>query len=83
MPAAGRSSRVKRAAVVVHPGKHPDLDAFRAVVYKAMADFGWAEPLWLETSPETGQVIVLARMHHHCRALHRAILAPSSVRPGQ
>src|SRR5215472_10096044 len=52
MPAAGHSSRVRRAAVVVHPGKHADLDAFRAVVHKAMADLGWAEPLWLETSLE-------------------------------
>jgi YegS/Rv2252/BmrU family lipid kinase len=43
---------VRRAAVVVHPGKHADLEAFRAVVHKAMADLGWAEPLWLETSLE-------------------------------
>jgi YegS/Rv2252/BmrU family lipid kinase len=43
---------VRRAALVVHPGKHDDLDGFRAVVCKAMADRGWAEPLWLETSPE-------------------------------
>ena len=41
---------MKRAAVVVHPGKHDDLAGFRAVVSKAMADLGWAEPLWLETS---------------------------------
>jgi YegS/Rv2252/BmrU family lipid kinase len=41
---------MKRAAVVVHPGKHDDLDGFRAVAGKAMADLGWAEPLWLETS---------------------------------
>jgi len=52
MPAAGSPSRVRRAAVVVHPGKHADLAAFRAVVHKAMADLGWAEPLWLETSLE-------------------------------
>lgn len=47
----------RRAAVVVHPGKHLDLDGFQAVVGKAMADQGWAEPLWLETSlrdPGTG-----------------------------
>ena len=42
---------MKRAAVVVHPGKHDDLAGFRAVVSKAMADLGWADPLWLETSP--------------------------------
>jgi YegS/Rv2252/BmrU family lipid kinase len=40
----------RRAAVVVHPGKHHDMDGFRAVVCKALADRGWAEPLWLETS---------------------------------
>jgi diacylglycerol kinase (ATP) len=38
--------------VVVHPGKHTDLAAFRAAVHKAMADLGWTEPLWLETSLE-------------------------------
>ena len=38
--------------MVVHPGKHADLGAFRAVVHKAMADLGWTEPLWLETSLE-------------------------------
>jgi YegS/Rv2252/BmrU family lipid kinase len=37
---------------VVHPGKHDDVDGFCAVVCKAMADRGWAEPLWLETSLE-------------------------------
>jgi YegS/Rv2252/BmrU family lipid kinase len=41
---------VKRAAVVVHPAKHEDLDGFRAIVVKTMTDLGWAEPLWLETS---------------------------------
>jgi diacylglycerol kinase family enzyme len=44
--------RVRRAAVVVHPGKHNDLDGFRSVVAKAMSDLGWAEPLWFETSPD-------------------------------
>jgi YegS/Rv2252/BmrU family lipid kinase len=43
---------VRRAAVVVHPGKHADLEAFRFTVVKAMTDLGWAEPLWLETSPD-------------------------------
>jgi YegS/Rv2252/BmrU family lipid kinase len=48
--------RVQRAAVVVHPGKHYDLEGFRAVVVKAMTGLGWAEPLWLETSPDdTGE----------------------------
>ena len=42
----------KRAAVVIHPGKHDDLDGFRTVVRKAMTELGWAEPLWLETRPD-------------------------------
>ena len=47
---------MKRAAVVVHPGKHDDLDGFRTVVRKAMTELGWAEPLWLETRPDdTGE----------------------------
>jgi YegS/Rv2252/BmrU family lipid kinase len=47
---------VKRAAVVIHPGKHDDLDGFRAVVRQAMTELGWAEPLWLETRPDdTGE----------------------------
>jgi YegS/Rv2252/BmrU family lipid kinase len=47
---------VKRAAVVVHPGKHDDLDGFRTVVRKAMTELDWAEPLWLETRPDdTGE----------------------------
>lgn len=61
-PAAGdgldgdAAGRMRRAAVVVHPGKHHDLEGFRAAVVKAMADLGWAAPLWLETSPgDTGE----------------------------
>jgi diacylglycerol kinase family enzyme len=50
------AGRVRRAAVVVHPGKHGDLEGFRGVVVKAMSDLGWAEPLWFETSPDdTGE----------------------------
>jgi YegS/Rv2252/BmrU family lipid kinase len=43
---------VRRAAAIVHPGKHPDLEGFHATVSKAMSELGWAEPLWLETTPE-------------------------------
>ena len=43
---------MRRAAVVVHPGKHADLEGFRSTVVKAMTDLGWAEPLWLETSAD-------------------------------
>jgi YegS/Rv2252/BmrU family lipid kinase len=47
---------VRRAAVVIHPAKHDDIDGFRATVNKAMADRGWPEPLWLETRPDdTGE----------------------------
>jgi YegS/Rv2252/BmrU family lipid kinase len=47
---------VRRAAVVMHPGKHDDADGFRAAVRAAMSDLGWAEPLWLETRPDdTGE----------------------------
>jgi diacylglycerol kinase (ATP) len=47
---------VKRAAVVIHPAKHEDIDGFRIAVSKALADRGWAEPLWLETRPDdTGE----------------------------
>jgi hypothetical protein len=45
-----------RAAVVIHAAKHDDMDGFRAVVHTAMAELGWAEPLWLETRPDdTGE----------------------------
>lgn len=43
---------MRRAAVIVHPGKHDDLEGFRAAVVTALADQGWAAPLWLETSPD-------------------------------
>ena len=38
---------MRRAAVVIHPAKHDDVDAFRAAVRRAMTEHGWAEPLWL------------------------------------
>ena len=47
---------MKRAAVVIHPAKHDDIVSFRATVNKAMADLGWAEPLWQQTRPDdTGE----------------------------
>lgn len=47
---------MKRAAVVVHPGKHQDLQGFKDTVGKVMTELGWADPLWLETSLEdTGE----------------------------
>ena len=54
--AAAGAEPVRRAAVVIHPGKHDDVDGFRAAVGKAMSDLGWAEPLWLETrADDTGE----------------------------
>ena len=41
-----------KAAVIVNPTKHENLPAFRSAVGAAMARHGWAEPLWLETTPE-------------------------------
>ena len=56
---------MRRAAVVIHPAKHDDVDAFRAAVRRAMTEHGWAEPLWLETRPDdTGER--LARQAVHC-----------------
>jgi len=41
-----------RAAVIVNPIKHRDLPGFRADVCAALAEQGWDDPLWLETTPE-------------------------------
>ena len=43
---------MSRAAVVVNPTKVGDPGPFRATVRQAMAEHGWDEPLWLETTPE-------------------------------
>jgi YegS/Rv2252/BmrU family lipid kinase len=53
-----------KAAVIVNPIKHGDLAAFRTLVHATMAGHGWAEPLWLETTPaETGQGLARAAVH--------------------
>ena len=50
------TKELRRAAVVIHPGKHNDLVNVRALVSQGMAELGWAEPLWLETRPDdTGE----------------------------
>jgi len=41
-----------RSAVVVNPSKVVDLEGRRREVCDALADAGWPEPLWLETTPE-------------------------------
>ena len=48
--------RVRRAAVIVNPTKVTDTAVVRAHVAAVCAELGWAEPLYLETTPEdTGQ----------------------------
>jgi YegS/Rv2252/BmrU family lipid kinase len=55
---------VRRAAVVIHPAKHDDMDAFRAAVRRAMTEHGWVEPLWLETRPDdTGERLARQAVH--------------------
>src|SRR5207247_6252451 len=39
-------------AVVVNPAKISDLDGRRREICAALAEAGWPEPLWLETTPE-------------------------------
>jgi diacylglycerol kinase family enzyme len=43
---------VSRAAVVVNPVKLDDPEKFRAAVRSALAEHGWSEPMWLDTTPE-------------------------------
>jgi YegS/Rv2252/BmrU family lipid kinase len=47
-----------RSAVVVNPVKVPDLDALRRTISVGLADAGWPEPSWFETTvddPGAGQ----------------------------
>jgi diacylglycerol kinase family enzyme len=41
-----------RSAVVVNPVKVPDMAAFRRMICAGLADAGWPEPAWFETTPE-------------------------------
>jgi YegS/Rv2252/BmrU family lipid kinase len=43
---------VSRVAVVVNPVHLDDPEKFRALVGSAVAEHGWSEPMWLETTPE-------------------------------
>jgi diacylglycerol kinase family enzyme len=43
---------VNRAAVVVNPVKAGDPGKFRQTVEAALAEHGWTDPMWLETTPE-------------------------------
>ena len=49
MPA---DDRTRRAAVIVNPTKFTSTANVRRQVTKACLDHGWAEPLWMETTPE-------------------------------
>lgn len=42
----------RRAAVIVNPTKFSDTAAVRRQVTQACLEHGWAEPLWLETTPQ-------------------------------
>ncbi|MGI9004968.1 MAG: diacylglycerol/lipid kinase family protein [Streptosporangiaceae bacterium] len=50
--AARPGPAVKRAAVVANPTKFDDIGEFRSWLGDAMSAHGWAEPLWLETTPD-------------------------------
>ncbi|HEY3906938.1 MAG TPA: diacylglycerol kinase family protein [Streptosporangiaceae bacterium] len=53
-----QDSMTKRVAIVANPTKHGYDDKFKAAVNEAVAEHGWAEPMWLETAvadPGTGQ----------------------------
>jgi len=41
-----------RSAIVVNPVKVLDMDLLRRTISGALADAGWPEPAWLETTPE-------------------------------
>jgi YegS/Rv2252/BmrU family lipid kinase len=43
---------MSRAAVVVNPTKLDDGEAFAGRLRRLLADRGWQEPLWLETTPD-------------------------------
>ncbi len=43
---------MRRAAVVVNPTKLDDSESFRDRVRQVTGDYGWEEPLWLETTPD-------------------------------
>src|SRR3954471_4469167 len=41
-----------RSAVVVNPVKVPDMDLLRRIIGQGLADAGWPDPAWFETTPE-------------------------------
>jgi len=53
-PHLGHYERVTgpRSAVVVNPTKVPDMDHLRRIIGEGLANAGWPEPAWYETTPE-------------------------------
>jgi diacylglycerol kinase family enzyme len=52
VPAGPAGASGPRSAVVVNPSKVVDLDGHRREICAALAEAGWPEPLWLETTPD-------------------------------
>ena len=50
-----------RSAVVVNPVKVPDMDLLRRTICSGLAEAGWPEPAWFETTPEDSGQGVAAR----------------------
>jgi len=50
-----------RSAVVVNPVKVPDMDLLRRTICSGLAEAGWPEPAWFETTPEDPGQGVAAR----------------------
>jgi diacylglycerol kinase family enzyme len=51
-PATRQEPETSRAAVVANPTKIDDIGAFRESLCSAMAEHGWSDPLWLETTAD-------------------------------
>jgi YegS/Rv2252/BmrU family lipid kinase len=63
-PDATRPRGARRAAVVANPARHPEIAALKDTVRAAMAEHGWDEPLWFETTvadPGAGQAAQAVR----------------------
>ena len=63
-PDAARPPGARRAAVVANPTKHDNVAKLKDAVRTAMAEHGWDEPLWFETTsadPGTGHAAQAVR----------------------
>lgn len=54
MPLSGHTGAVTgpRSAVVLNPTKVPDIDLLHRIISSGLADAGWPEPAWFETTRE-------------------------------